>query len=145
MVLFCSVGPGNVKAEAHAVILLAQVTNGLERAVAAHGSSHLKHLQEVLALEGESQPVGRAGDVGIGREEHGLEPEGACRGVIGVGAAQGDTLDLAGKLVILGKLELGVLGTDAHIVIDGLQFLLAVLGGDGAASFSLVKAQVGWV
>ena len=34
--------------------------------------------------------------------------------------------------MVLGKLELGVLGTDAHATIDGLKLLLAVLGGDCA-------------
>ena len=50
-------GRGNVEAQAHALILLAQVANSLQRAITTHGSCHLEHLQQVLALEGETQSL----------------------------------------------------------------------------------------
>ena len=66
----------HVEAQAHSVILLAQVAHSLQGAVATHGGNGLQDLQQVLALKGEGQPVGRARHIHVGAEERRLDLDG---------------------------------------------------------------------
>ena len=129
-----SVKRSYVKAQTHTVELLAQVANRLQCAVAAHGCNRLEDLQQVLALEGQRQAAGRAGHIDVGAEEHRFHLDGGIGRVIGIGAAQGNTPDIGGKLMILSELELGVVGIDAQGVVNRQQFLLAGLGSNSATS-----------
>lgn len=117
------------EAEAYAVVVLAEVADGLRHAVAGERRGSLEHLEEVFALEGEGESVGGAGDVGFGAQQEGLEVEGAFT-IVGVGAGEGDVVDIPGELMVLREDELGVVGGDADAVVNINEFRLAVFGSD---------------
>ena len=104
-----SVDGSHVEAKTDTIELFGQVTNGLQRAVSAHGGNGLQHLQQVLALKGEGKALGRTGHIHVGAEEHSFQLDSRILLVIGVGAADGNTLDISLELMILRELELRVL------------------------------------
>ena len=144
-----------LEAEAHAIELLADLANGLERLVAAELRDGLQYLHEALALYHEADGVAIALHIARQGEEQALQGNLALGRVEGVLAAEALAINLGGEGLVFLEGELRVAALDAHLVIVLLELGLHALGchcptrlgqgivaGEGAAWLALLPRAI---
>ena len=145
----CAEGRGlllHVEAEADAVVVLGELADLLDGAVAAHGCQELDDGEQLLGLEEQRDAAVLAFGIAVDAEQHALERDLGGLLVQGPRAAERLAGDGGLEGLVFVEDDRGVLAADAYLLVVGRELLLnlggchlaaglgqQVLAGEGAA------------